>query len=431
MPVNVQVERTAPCKARISFTVPAAEFEGEVRRMLADVGRRTRMKGFRPGHVPAAVIERMHGTDIRREARQQFVQRAYEQAIGENDLRPFSQPQIDLSGEPPARGSDYNQDFDLTLRPEFELKDYKGLEVESAIAPVSDEEVEAAIEQVRRNQSYPEPAGEEGLPEDGMALCKVELTFQDEVVFSREGLRLGPLTAVPGVDPETFRAALTGARDGAKIEVPVTFPGDFERPEARGQQGTCRLSVQQAYRVVMPQREALLGLLEVSDEAGLRAKVREKLEEAAGEQEDRRIETVLLERLIEAHELDLPEGMLEEQTRQRLEQARKELEATGLAGEKLEEAVAAREPEARAGALKSGKAFFLVERIAEAEKLQVSEAELRAELATVAQRNRVSFDEVASYYKEQKLFPQLAMEILERKVRAHLREHAAVRAPAV
>jgi trigger factor len=427
--VNVQVERTEPCKAKIRFNVPAEEFEGEVRRMLTDLGRRSNMKGFRPGRVPPAVVERLHGKEVRREARVAFVQKAYDQAVGENDLRPFSHPRIDLGEQEPLTGADFQHEFEVTLRPEFELGEYKGLEVESALTPVSDEEVEAAIEQVRRNQAHPEPAGEEGLPEDGMALCKVDLLHADEIVFSREGLRLGPQTAVPGVDPQAFSQALVGAVDGAVVEVPLVFPDDFEREDVRGQEGVCRIVVQQAFRIVLPSREELLKLLDLEDDAALLAKVREKLEEANREQEDRRIEGELIERVIDAHDFELPAGMVEEQTKARLQQARRELEQSGLEGEQLEQQVTAQEGPSQAAAVKSGKAYFLVERIAEVEKLLVDEAELRSELQAIAQRNKAAFDEVASYYREQKLFPQLAMEIMERKVRAFLRENAAVRAP--
>jgi len=428
--VQVQVEKTAPCKAHVSFTVPPEEFAQEVRGLLAEVGRGTRLKGFRPGKIPLDVLERLHGKQARQEARQRFVQRAYELAVKEHELKPFAHPRIDLGQEDPPAGTDFGLEFDVTLRPDIELADYKGLEIESAITPVTDEEVEAALEQVRRNQARPEPAGEEGLPADGMALCKVELLHEDEGVFTRDGLRLGPRTAVPGVAPEAFEQALTGATDGAVVEVPVVFPSDFEVEAARGRDGACRVTVQQAFRVVEPTREELIQQLDVADEAGLLGRVREKLEEANVTQEHQRVESELLGRLIDAHEMDLPEGLLEQQVEQRLEQLRGELRSQGVAEDGLEAEVAKQEPEVRKAAERSTKALFLIEAIAEAEGLQVGQDELRQELAAIAQRNQASVEEVASYYREQNLFGQLGMEILERKVRNFLRESAELKSPA-
>lgn len=428
--MQVQVEKTKACVARVSVNVPADEFQAELRAILTQAGRQSRVKGFRPGKVPPAVVERLHGHEARRETRQRFVQKAFDRAMKEHELRPLAHPRVDLEGEV-APGQEFALEFEVLLRPRIELSTYKGLSIESSLEPVSDAEVEAAIEQVRRNQARPEPAGEGGLPEDGMALCKVELVHAGEVVFTRDGLRLGPQTAVPGVEPEAFKAALTGARDGAVVEVPVSFPADFEVEAARGTTGTCRIAVSQAFRVVVPAREELPALLDLADDAALVARVREKLDEANRQHEDQRIETALLDRVIEAHDFELPETMVAEQTRARLEQTRNELRGQGQSDEAIEAHVAAHEAEARKGAERTTKAYFLIEAIGEAESIRIGEAELREELKAIAARNRSSFDEVARYYQEQNLFGQLAMEILERRVRALLRATADLKSPAV
>jgi trigger factor len=428
--VQVKVEKTKACQARVSFSVPADEFAQEVRRLVNEAGRNVRMKGFRPGHVPSAVIERLHGAELRREARQRFAQRAWEQAVGEHELRPFAHPRIDV-GEGDPEGGTFSLEFDVTLRPDFELAPYKELEIESSIVPVTPEEVEAALEQVQRNQARPEPAGEAGLPADGMAVCKLELLHEGQVVFTRDGLRLGPRTAMPGVAPQAFEQALTGLEDGEQAEVPLVFPSDFEVEAARGRDGMCRVTVQQAFRIVQPTREELMRQLELADEAALLERVREKLEEANAAQEEQRVETELLNRVIDAHEIELPEGLVEQQVAKRLEQLRSDLGAQGMPQAEVDAEAERQTPELQKGAERSAKALFLIERIAQAEKLQVTEAELRDELKAIAERNRASLDEVAAYYREQQLFGQLSMEVLERKVRRFLRQNADIKAPAV
>lgn len=428
--MQVQVEKTKSCVARVSFTVPADEFQAELRAILTQAGRQARIKGFRPGKVPAHVVERLHGPEARREARQRFVQKAYDQALKENELRPLAHPRVDIEseGEP---GADFALEFEVDLRPKIELGEYKGLVIETALEPVTDAEVEAAIDQVRQNQARPEPAGDAGLPADGMALCKVELLHVGEVVFTRDGLRLGPQTAVPGVEAEAFKAALTGAQEGDTVEVPVTFPQDFEVEAARGATGTCRITVVQAFRIVVPTREELPALLDLADDAALVERVREKLDEANRQHEDQRVETELLGRVIDAHDFELPEVMVAEQARARLEQTKNELRGQGASDAEIDAHVAMHEAEARKAAERTSKAYFLIEAIGEAEQIKIGENELREELKAIAARNRSSFDEVARYYQEQNLFGQLAMEILERKVRALLRTSADLKSPAV
>ena len=426
--MQVSVERKESCQAHVAFTVPHDEFDAEFQRALREVGRRVKMKGFRPGHVPSAVVEKFNGAQVRQEVAQKFLNQAYQRAIQENELKPLAHPRVEL-GEIEA-GKDFAREFDVNLRPTFELPEYKGLKIESALAPVMDTDVEAAIEQARKTQAHPEAVGEDGTPEDGMVLAKVELLHEESVVFERDGLRLSPGAAVPGVDPTAFKNSLVGTRDGAVVELPVDFPADFEHEAARNQSGVCRISVKQAFKVLVPSREELMKILGVEDEAGLKKLAQEKLEEAHLNAENTRIETALLERVIAATPMDLPPTMVEEQVQGRLAQMRQELAGQGVPEAKIEEEVSAREAEARTSADKSARGYFLIEQIADKEGLKVVEADLMGELRNIAKRNKASLDEVREYYKEQNLVPQLAMEILERKVRAFLRAKAVVEQPA-
>jgi trigger factor len=428
--MEVTVERTASSRARISFSVAPEEFEREVQGLLRQIGQRTRLKGFRAGKAPPSLIERTHGQAVREEAKLRFLERAYQQAVDEHHLRPLAHPRVQPAEIPVVAGAPLRHDFEVELRPEFELHDYKGLRYETQLAPISDQEVEAAIARALQQNARLEPAGEEGLPENGMAMCRVVLTAGDEVVFEREGLRLGPKVPLPGVDPAAYEQALTGARDGEERELPITFPADFEKQSVRGQEGRCRVSVLQAFKVVVPSREELIATLEgVSDEEGLMAKARESLEQARLAEERRQQESELLNKVIEAHEIELPPQMVEEQVAARLEALRKELAAQGLAPDAVEEEVSNQTEELRRTASRGAKAYFLIEAIAEKEGLKVSGKELEDEFRTIAERNQAQVAEVKAYYQEQQLVPQLALEIVERKVRSFLWEQAVPAAP--
>ncbi len=424
--MELTVERPAPCVAKISFSVPYDEFAAELKKLLTQAGRNLRVKGFRPGHVPPHVVEKLYGKEVRDEAKKGFIQRALDRAIQENKLKPLAHPNLQLPESDVLVGAPYSFDFTINLRPEFTLGTYTGLEVASELRPVSAEEIQAAIEQVAKNNARPEPAGDAGLPEDGMALAKVEFLYQDKIVFMRDGLRLSPTSPIVGVAAEDSKRALTGAKDGAVLELDATFPEDVEVVEARGQTGTCRITVAQAFRIVTPTRAELLTMLNIKDDAELEIKVREKLEEAAHEMEDRRIENAVIERLIDSHGMELPAPMIEEQVAARLETLRRERAEQGLPEAEIEAQVKGQEQNARVQAERSARGFFLIEKIAEKENLKVSDEDLVKEFRSIADRNRTSFEDVRNYYREKNLLPQLAMEIVERKVRAFLREKTVV-----
>jgi trigger factor len=426
--LEVNVEKAGACQATVSFTVPAEEFDGAVQRALKNAGQNVRMKGFRAGKIPPQVLERAHGDRIRQEAIEHFLRQAYEKAVTENDLKIVGFERVNLSEVKREDGTPFNHAFEVSLRPEITLGEYKGTTVESELAPVMDEEVSSAIEELRRNQARPEPAEGEGVPEDGMAVCSLQWLFQDEVVFEREGLRLSPSAPIPGVDPEILKSTLSGTKAGETVDMEMTFPPDFEKEEARGQVGNCKVTVDEAFTMVMPTDDELKQLLEAGD-AELSDVVKERIGQAKESQEQGRIEGAIIDKLVEAHPMELPERMLEEQTKARLAQARKELGEQGLAEEQIEEQVSGQEDKVREVAAKGMRALFLIQAIAEKEELLVDNDDMKAELEEIASRNNSTLEEVANYYRENNLFDQMAIEILERKVRLFLRESAQVTQP--
>src|SRR5262249_48188881 len=160
------------------------------------------------------------------------------------------------------------------------------LPIESELEPVLDQEVESAIESFKVQQAHPEAAGDEGLPLFGLAVAKVQWMNGEEIAFEREGLRISPETPSPGTDPEQFKTALVGAKDGDVREVPLVFPEEFEREDLRGKPGVCRITVQQAYKMIPPSDEEVRKFFAATDDASLRANVREKIAEAKREREE-------------------------------------------------------------------------------------------------------------------------------------------------
>ncbi len=424
--MQVTVERTGPCVARVSFTVPATDYDGEVARLLKQAASQSKMKGFRPGHVPSALVEKQHWKEIRHEARQRFLNEAYQKAVEGEKLRPLAHPRVDLGEPSPLSGLPFSFTFELSLRPDFTLGEYKGQAVDSKPEQVSDEKVEQAIENIKQQQARPEPAGDAGLPENGMALCRVELFCDDKSVFVRDGLRLGPDTSMPGMDQATYKQKMIGAKDKDSFDVDLTFPGDFEVESARGKLGRCHVSVEQAFLVVLPDRAEVMRSLGQENEESFLAFVRERLAEALKEQEDRRVENVIIDRLIDGHAFDLPESMVTEQIHARQEQLRKELTDGGASAEKAAEQITGQEAATREAAIRTSRGYFLIEAIAQKESIQVTEEELLSELRGIAQRNRASLEDVTEYYKKNNLLGQVAMELVERRVRRMLRESAKI-----
>ncbi len=427
--MQVNVERLGPCQARIQFTVPSAEFQATYKRGLQNLASNANMKGFRPGKVPLQVVEKQHGPQLKNDAIEHFVRQAYDQAVKEKELKIVGFQRVNLDDVKIADGTDWDCGFEVSLRPEIDLKEYKGVKVESELEPVMDVEVANAIENLKAQQSRPEPAGDAGLPADGMAVCKVTWKEGERTILERDNLRLSPKTPTPGIEAAAFESGLVGVKDGETRTIAMTFPPDFPEENLRGKAGSTDIEVKQAFRMIPPTDEEIRKMLNVADDAALKAFVKERVSEAKQQQEDQRVESKILEDLLSQHTIDLPKMMLDEQTRVRLESAGREMQQQGAPDDKIKETLETQRPQAEEAAAKGLRALFLVQTIGEREKLLVTREDMEAELGAIATRNRAPIEEVREYYTKQKLFDQMAVELLERKVRQFLRENASIQTP--
>ena len=190
------------------------------------------------------------------------------------------------------------------------------------------------------------------------------------------------------------------------------------------------MTIKQAYDLVPPTDEEMCQGTQVDDMDAFRAKLREHMEASAQQGEQNRIETVLLEKVLAEAECELPASVLDEQTEVRLAQFGQELEQRQVPEEQRGPAIEEQRPTARDEAARGLKALLVVETIAEAESISVTGEDMNAELQSIAERNQAEVDEVRKYYSEnQGMLQQMGVELLERKVRAFLREQATVKDP--
>jgi len=424
--VEATFETVDTCEVVVTVSVTAGEFKNELDQNFANVAKTVKMKGFRPGKVPKSVIEKHHGEQLRSETQQRFVQQGLLQAVQEGELKPVGQPRLAEDDLVVADDGGFTCKVGLSLRPDYDLGEYKGMAVDAPVVEVTDEEVTEAIEGLRDGQGRPEPAGDGGCKEDGMALAKITLVSGDKVLMEREGVRLSPLRVPPGVHEEPYKEAIIGAKDGDQLEVGMTFPDDFQPEDLRGTEGLCRISVAQVFDMQRPTDEELWKLLGVEDQDSMNERVKEDIGRHKEHQRTQQIELNLLEKLIDMHEIEVPSRLLADQINNRRMSMLQQLIQGGVAEGDAQSQVEENESSFEAEAIHNTKALFLLEDVAQAEGIQVQNEDIAGKFQEIAQRNQTSVEEVQKYYQENNLINQLAMEILEVKVRGFLRENAEI-----
>ena len=246
------------------------------------------------------------------------------------------------------------------------------------------------IDEIRQQQSTPEATGDDGIDETGFVVADLNFEHEGTSVFDREGMRLNAQSVPPGVDAEAFADGLVGAKDDVRLEFPMTLPDFREDEEIRGKDGTCIVQVKQAMNLVPPTDEALFEVLgdEVNDMDQLKKFVSERLAESAQERENNRIESAVLDMVLEQCDFDLPETMVAQQTEARLSQLVQQMQEAGKTEEETEAEKEAQRESAHADAAKGLRALLVVEMIGEKEELLVSNEDLDTELGHIAERNQ-------------------------------------------
>jgi trigger factor len=426
--VQVTVEKLGSCQAKITFVVPSQDYHGAVQAQLKERAASANLKGFRPGKVPVQVIEKQFGPQVRSETIEKFVQQAFHEAVQQHSLKVvgFQKVNLDELVNLP-HGTDLSTGFEVSLRPEITLGNYIGLTITNELTPVTEQEIEQAIQNVKVQNSHPEAAGDEGLPENGIALAKIEWLVNGETVLNADGHRVTPAQPTPGVDEAAWKAAIVGAKNGDVREVAMTVPDTFNKEEHRGKAGLTRVTVKEAYKLVPPSDEDIHKMANVDSDAALKDFVKQQLTQQKELQEMNRAETALLQILIESHAFDLPQMMVQEQARSRLMQMEQQLRQQQAPEEVVRQQVEANRDASLKAAEHGLRALFLVQAVGEKEQLLVTKEDMEAELRSIAARNNAKLEEVGKWYQENNGFDQLAIEILERKVRKFLGEKATVK----
>ena len=378
------------CKKELVIEVPVDVVQKEVDTVATQFAKRARIPGFRPGHAPASLVRRHFREDIRSEVVQTLVPRYFESALKEQKWKVVGEPRFeDLKAEDQQPLS-CKATFEVY--PDFELKDYRGLEVEEEEPVVTDADVEKALDGMREQAATFEVVSDRPAADDDYVT--INYTGRDtqapetSPVDSRDAVvHLGGKHTV-----EAFTEHLRGAKPGEVREFPVTYPADYPQKKLAGHTLSYRVDVQSIKRKVVPAADDELAksVSEFASLEELRGKLREGLRADAQKRVELAAKQKLAERLLEVHQFPVPETLVEAQADRKLERTVTQLLAQGIDVRETEVDWRKVRDEGKGDAEKEVRVALLLSRIAEAEKIEVSEEEIDQDIRDLARDRRVT-----------------------------------------
>lgn len=431
--MEVLVADTGPCSRSLTITVPPAAVNEHLDRMYASAQQQIQMKGFRPGKVPRAIVEQRFGPSILAEAKEQMVNRFFGEACREKDINPVGKIAIDdfekLTVKP---GTSLQFTAKIDVRPAFELKAVKGLEVEKFDGEASEADIDNALKEIVHQKRTLQPTSEPAADGD---FVKADYTFVDgsgNTVLTRKGVQLNTRIPIHGVDEAAYTAAVIGATAGKELTMPITFPANFEKEAVRGQTGSVKATVLEVIRVTPPPiDDALAKSLEFDDVAALRGDLKARISQEKQRLGKNRQEEQCLQALITMHEIPLPPSLVEEQQKASLGSLAHKMQQNGASEDDIKKKLEESEGEAQQDAQRRVRLFFLIEAVARQNRLFVTENDIEQELRAIAAansgpENQFTAAQVRDHLERENRLGELRLGLLERKVRDFLRENAKI-----
>ena len=396
--MSLQVEMLEKGMAKLTIEVSADEFEKAVEKVYLKNRGRMNVQGFRKGKAPRHIIEKMYGSEIFFEdAANMIIPEAYEKEAMECDVDIVSQPKIDV--EQIEKGKPFIFTATVAVKPEVTLGDYKGIKVDKVDVAVSEEDVDKEIDMVREQNARTIEVTDRAAQMNDIVTIDFEGFMDGEAFEGGKGTDY-PLTLGSHSFIDTFEDQIVGKNIGDEFDVNVTFPEEYQAEELAGKPALFKVALKAIKSKELPELNddfaSDVSEFETVDEYkdDIRATLLKKKEdEAKAAKEDQVIAAI-----VENATMEIPEAMVDTQVRQMADDFARRIQAQGLSLEQYFQFTGMDASKfmdtLKPQALKKINSRLVLEAVVEAEKIEVTEDEVEAELTKLAEAYKMEMDKV-------------------------------------
>jgi len=419
----------ATCRRELELEIPAEEVSKAMERVAKEFARVARVPGFRPGKAPVSLIRRRFADDIKGEVLQSLVPQRVEKAVAEQKLTPVSQPQVDKL--------DFNEGQPLKFRavfevlPEFELGNYKSLEFEMPALDITDDDVTKTLEEMRERAATFAPVEGRSIQDGDFAQVKLLGTPDG----GGDPLQADSVLCHIGAEEtmEPFNANLKGANIGEHKNFDAEYPADYPDAKLAGKKFHYAVEVLGIKTKKLPEvnDDFAKDVSEAATLDELKKKVREGLEHQRDHKHKELLHEKVLAEIVKLHDFPVPEALVEHQMDVRLERVVRSLAAQGVdpRAVNVDWVTLRRRQEERAK--DDVKAELIIDRIATAENIDVTDEEVTHELEHMAEHSGESAEAIRARLTKQGALDRMKAKLRSDKTLDWLAQNAKINTVAV
>lgn len=402
--MSVQVEKLEKNMAKLTVEVPAEEVEKALQAAYMKEKNKISIPGFRKGKVPRAMIEKMYGAAVfYEEAANILIQDNYAAAMEESKEDIVSRPTIDIvqieSGKP------FIFTAEVAVRPEVTLGKYKGVQVTKIDTTVTDEEVEAALEKEQQKNSRTVTVTDRPVANGDTAVIDFE-GFVDGVAFEGGKGENHPLEIGSHSFIDTFEDQLVGHNAGDEVEVNVTFPEKYQAADLAGKPAVFKVKINEIKAKELPELndEFASEVSEFDTLAEYKESLKKDLEKKKQDEAKRTKEDEAIQKIIDKSKMEIPEAMIDTQCETMIEEFAQRIAQSGLSMDQYLQfsglTVDGLKEQVRPEALTRIQSSLVLEQIAKEENIEVSDADVDAEIEKMAKNYGMEADKLKEYMGE-------------------------------
>ncbi len=382
--MKVEIKEIGPCKKLLKVEIPKEKIDDEWQEQLKELCKMADLPGFRKGKAPRSLVERKFGDRLMEDEKQKLVSSTYEEADEKNKLTPVGEPEIsDVNME---LGKPLNFEVTMEVLPTFVIGEYKGLQLKKESVSVTDKDIKTALKTISGQKTQLTIVKDGKVEDDDYIICDCKVKVGRKIVFKDEDLEVMVSgSTVADINVPDLKSSLLDTKSGGKCSIDVQLGDNFSVEQYRNKSAKLEISVKEIKRPVSPEIDDEMAKQMGCDSlAELSEFVSKKLEAEKKRMVDNDMREQIYKNLLEMANFDLPKDVIESQTNKRLHRHQIELLNRGTPLEEIEKDMGNLKNASEESVIKDFKLSLILERIAEKEKIFVTEAEVNQRINTLA-----------------------------------------------
>lgn len=423
--MQVETTQLGPCHHKLQISVDAARVRQEMDHVYQAAARNVRIPGFRPGKIPASVLQKHLGDSLIEEARQHVFEHVLADVVRQEKLNVLRLLDFDPEKYVLLDGQGLDFEVEVETAPEIELPSWDQVRVDGEDITPTAEQKEDAMASLAREHARFDPVPDQVVDAEHLAVCDLAYHREEEAGPTAEGVRLGLGAPLYGADAEEFDEVMNGAKASDQLTLKVEFKEGFSQEDWIGSEGQVHIEVREIVKPRPGTPAEIAEDLQLDNEEALSERIDEALARDNELTERDRLAYEVLESLNQLAPFDLPPRLTDEEVEASIKSQAERLEKQG--GLPADQAAAKAEEGREVITQDSRKRlchYFLIRKVAEKENIKVSRNDMEQAFRALAQQNQVDAKSVKAFYEERGMTGQLRNDILDRKVRARLVEIA-------